>query len=90
MVKKPPANAGSARDAGLIPELGISPGIENGNPLQYSCMENSMDRGAWWATFHRIAKNQTRLSTHTQITEYNGTSYNLWCNLHFIDEKTEV
>ena len=39
-----------------------SPGRENGNPLQYSCLENSMDRGAWWATVHEIAKNQTWLS----------------------------
>ena len=45
MVKNPPANAGEARDAGLIPELGRSP--ENDNPFQYSCLENSMDKGAW-------------------------------------------
>ena len=51
------ANAGDARDAGLIPGLGRSPGEGNGNPLQYSCMENSMDKGAWWATTlgsHRV------------------------------------
>ena len=90
MVKKLPANAGGSRDAGLIPELRRSPGVGNGNILQYSCLENSMDRGTWWATFHRVAKNQTQLSTHTQITEYNGTSYNVWCDLHFIEWKTEV
>ena len=46
-IKNQPANAGDARDAGLIPELGRSPGEGNGNPLQYSYLENSMDRGAW-------------------------------------------
>ena len=63
VIKNPPANAGSARDVGLIPGLGRSPGKGNGNPLQYSCLENSMDRGAWWATVHGDAKSQTRLST---------------------------
>ena len=53
VVKKPPANAG---DMGLIPGSGRSPGEGNGNPLQYSCLENSMDRGNWWATVHRLAK----------------------------------
>ena len=57
MVKNPPSNAGEARDAGLIPELGRSP--ENDNPLQYSCLENSMDRGAWWATVQRLTKSWT-------------------------------
>ena len=56
VVKNSPANAGDVRDAGLIPELGRSPGGGNGNPLQYSCLENSMDRGAWWATVHGVAK----------------------------------
>ena len=50
VVKNPPANAGDIRDAGLIPGLGRSPGGGNGNPLQYSCLENPMDRGAWRAT----------------------------------------
>ena len=49
MVKNPPANAGEAGDAGSIPGSGRSPGEGNGNPLQYSCLENPMDRGAWWA-----------------------------------------
>ena len=52
----------SARDTGLIPVLGRSPGIGNGNPLQYSCLKNPMDRGAWWAAIHRITKSWTRLS----------------------------
>ena len=53
MVKNLPANAG---DMGLIPDLGISPGEGNGNPLQYSCLGNPMDRGAWQATVHGVAK----------------------------------
>ena len=61
MVKKLPANAGDIKDAGLIPGLGRSPGGEHGNPLQYSCLKNHIDRGAWWATVHRVTKNQTRL-----------------------------
>ena len=56
MVKNLPANAGETRDVVLIPEWGRSPGEVNGNSLQYSCLENSMDRGAWWATVHRVAK----------------------------------
>ena len=54
-----PADAGDARDPGLIPELGRSPGGGNGNPLQDSCLENSMDRGAWRATAHGVTKGQT-------------------------------
>ena len=54
------ASASNAGDLGLIPGLGRSPGEGNGNPLQYFCLENPMDRGAWWATFHRVAKSQTR------------------------------
>ena len=46
-------------DPGSIPGPGRSPGEENGNPLQYSCMKNPMDRGAWWATVHGVAKNRT-------------------------------
>ena len=61
IVKNPPASAGDIRDMGSIPGLGRSPGGGPGNPLQYSCLENSMDRGAWWATVHGIAKSQTGL-----------------------------
>ena len=49
-------------DPGLIPGLGRSPRKRNGNPLQYFCLENPMDRGAWWATVHQVTKSQTRLS----------------------------
>ena len=55
-------SACNAENPGLIPWSGRSPGEENGNLLQYSCLENSMDRGAWWATVHGIAKSQARLS----------------------------
>ena len=58
VVKNPPANAG---DTGSIPGLGRPPGGGNGNPLQYSCLENPMDRGAWWATVHGVSMSQTRL-----------------------------
>ena len=61
VVKKLPANAGDIRDAVLIPGLGRSPGGGHGNPLQYSCLENSMDRAARWSTVRRVAKSQTRL-----------------------------
>ena len=55
-------SACSAGDPGSIPGLGRSPGGGNGNPLQYPCLENLMDREAWWAAVHRVAKNWTRLS----------------------------
>ena len=61
MVKNPPANAGDMRDMGSIPGSGRSPGGGHDNPLQYSCLENPMDRGAWWATVHRAAKSQIQL-----------------------------
>ena len=56
VVKNPPAKAGDIRDAGSIPGSGNSPGEENGNPFQYSCLENPMDRGAWWATVHGLQR----------------------------------
>ena len=61
VVKNLPANAGDTRDSGLISGLGRSPGVGNGNPLQYSCLENSMDSGAWWATVYGVIKTQTLL-----------------------------
>ena len=59
VVKNPPANA---EDEGLIPGSGRAPEKGNGNPLQYSFLENPMARGAWWATVHEVAKSRTRLS----------------------------
>ena len=54
-------------DAGSIPGLGRSPGGEHGNPLQYSCLENPVDRGAWWATVHGVTESQTLLRTHACV-----------------------
>ena len=56
VVKNPPASAGDARDRDSIPGVGRSPGVGIGNPLQYSCLENSMDRGTWMATIHGVTK----------------------------------
>ena len=64
-------NEGVIGDAGLIPGLERNPGGGHGNPLQYSCLENPMDRGVWWATVHRVAKSRSRmkqLSTHAQLS----------------------
>ena len=61
MVKNPPANPGVARDVDSVPESGRSPGGGNGNPLQYSYQNNPTDRGAWWATVHRVAESQAGL-----------------------------
>ena len=61
MVNNPPANAGDLRDEGSIPGLGRSPGGGQDNPLQYFCLENPMDRGAWWATVHEVAKSEETL-----------------------------
>ena len=68
VVKNPPANAGDARDAGSIPGLGRSSRVGNGNSLQYSCLENPMDGGAWWAAVHGAAESQTRLSDSTELS----------------------
>ena len=64
VVENPPANAGDDRDMGLIPGSGRSPGGGDGNPLQSSCLQNPMDRGAWQATVHRVPGNRTRLKQH--------------------------
>ena len=61
VVKNMSVNAKDIRDMGSIPGLGRSPRGGHGNPLQYSCLENPMERGEWWATVHRITKSQTRL-----------------------------
>ena len=70
MVKNQPANAGDIRDAGSIPGSGRSLGGGNGNPLQYSCLENPMDRGTWWATVHVVVSHvhgDTIEHAHTYI-----------------------
>ena len=59
VVKNPPGNVGAAGDMGSIPGLGRSPEKGNSNPLQYSCQDNPMDRGAWWATVRGVTKSQT-------------------------------
>ena len=64
LVKNPSASAGDTRDAGSIPGSERSAGGGNGNPLQYSCLGNPLDRGAWWAAVCGVAESQTRLSTH--------------------------
>ena len=77
MGKNPPAMAGDIRDVGLIPASERSPGGGHGNPLQNSCLENSVDGGAWWATVHRVSQSQTRLKrlhTHTQGTSIASTA----------------
>ena len=61
MVKNPLANAGDVRDIGLIPGSERSPGGGHGNPFWYSCLENPMEKGASWATVHRVTKSQTQL-----------------------------
>ena len=65
-------SACNARDPGSIPGSGRSPGEGTGNPIQYSCLENPIDGGAWYATVHRIAKRQTRLSDFTSLILYTG------------------
>jgi len=66
--KEPACQCRRLKRHGFDPCLRRCPGVGNGNPLQYSCLENSMDRGAWWATVHGVAEGQTRLSTHTYDT----------------------
>ena len=77
------ASACNVGDLGSIPGLGRSPGEGNGNPLQYSCLENPMYGGAWWATVHGVTKTWTRLSDFTFFINLNVI---LWCS--FITERT--
>ena len=67
VVKNPPDDAGDTGVSGLIPALGRPPGGGNGNPLQYSCLENSMDRGAQWAAVSGTAESRTRLSENAHV-----------------------
>ena len=75
MVNNPSANAGNIRDSGSIPGSGRSPGEGNGNPLQYSCLGNPVDRGAWRATAQRVRKSQTQLSTDAHIYSDQQTAF---------------
>ena len=89
VVKNLPANGGDTRDTGSIPGSGRSPGIGNGNPLHYSCLENSMGREAWWATDHMVTKSRTRQSkckcmhahtctnTHTHTHKHTHTAFSM-------------
>ena len=101
MVKNPPVSAGDIRDVSSIPDLGRSPGGGHVNPLQYSCLENPMDRGAWQVTVHRVPKSWTRLkrlSIHACMHK-NGSggpgikslidSENNYFGPHAISHKTE-
>ena len=75
MVKNLPVNAEDIRNASLIPGLKRSLGEGNSKPLQYSCLENSTDRGAWWATVHRVARSRTQLSNlgHVHVLTHTHT-----------------
>ena len=68
MVKNVPASAGDIRDMGSIPGSGRSHGGGHGNPLQYSCLENPVDRGPWWATVHGVTRVRHNLATHFNLT----------------------
>ena len=74
MVKSLSASLGDTRDKGLIPGLRRSPGEGNGNLLQYLCLENAMDRGAWQATVHEFAKSQTHVHAHMHIRVHTHTN----------------
>ena len=78
------AFACNAGDLGLIHGSGRSPGEGNGNPLQYSCLENPMDRGAWQATIHGIAKSRTRLSDFTLSLSLKAFICRIWLNVFFV------
>ena len=89
VVQNLPADAGDIRDTGSVPGSGRSPGEGNGNPLQYSCLENSMDRGVWRAIVHGVAKSWTHLkwlsmhiNTHTHIYNHIHTQVHACVHIH--------
>ena len=87
VIKNPPANAGDVKDTGLMPGSERSPRGGHGNPLQYSCLENPMDKGAWWATVHRVTNNRTWpkwLSKHACTKWIVMYSFQLHYFLYFI------
>ena len=78
MIKNPPTNKGDVRDVGSMPGSGRSPGGGHGNPLQYSLLENSVDRGAWQGTVYRVAESDRTEATqhrHTQVLIENSEKY---------------
>ena len=83
MVKNSPANAG---EMSSIPGSGRPPGGGNGNPFQYSCLENTMDRGAWQATVHGVAKSQIQLTTHT-LNFQKGQMFSLFSHQFVVGTK---
>ena len=83
MVKNRPANTGDVRDLGLIPGLGRSPRGGNGSPLQYSCLENPVDRGAWWATAPRVAESDTTGATTHVPRRVNTENYECFESIQF-------
>ena len=87
VVKNPPANAGDIRNTVSLPRSERSPGEGNSNPLQYSCLENPTDGGAWWATVHGVAKSRTRLNDFTfTFKEFMKTrSQSLRCRVPSMD-----
>ena len=93
MVENPPANAGNIGYMGSIPGSGRSPGRGNGNPLQYSCLKNTTDRGAWQATVHEAAKESDlteRLNTDTHA-HTNIYIYTTWLNLrNMLSERNQA
>ena len=80
------ASACNAGDLGSIPGSGRSPGEGNDNPLQYSCLENPMDGGGWWATVHRVAKSWTRLSNITYSLVFTDTLKDTYKMLFFVNQ----
>ena len=77
VVKNLPANAGDIRDMSLIPGPGRSPGVGNGNPLQYACLENPMDRGTWQTIVHGVTESNT-----TEVTEHSHTPSKTQCYIN--------
>ena len=80
MIKNMPANAGDTGDMGLVPQSGRSPGVGNGNLLHFSCLENSMDRGAWWATVCGVAKS-LYMTKHVCKDSLKGIHYLITVNI---------
>ena len=88
MVKNPAANEGEERDMVSVPGLERSPGVGNGNPFQCSCLGNPMDRGAWRATVHGVAKSWTQLSDRTELM-FTGKGLNIPSRGRMLEEKNQ-